>query len=156
MLRGTPQMLNQIPHDFSVTLLGKRLTPVPSTKDLGIRFDERLSYDDHVTELASKCTVSLCQINRAKRILDARINTWTKKYDHVTALKQLNWLQVSEQLRYRDIVLAYKCVKGSAPEYLELKFVRKSQKYHSRCQDTHTQFFISAQQQANVPFHLEG
>ena len=70
LLLGTPQMLNQMPHDFGVTLLGKRLTPVPSTKNLGIRSDAKLSYDNHITELASKSTASLCQINHTKCILD--------------------------------------------------------------------------------------
>ena len=69
-LLGTPQMLSQVPHDFCVTLLGKRLTPVPSAKDLEIKFDARLSYDDHETELVPKCTWSLCQLNRVKRIID--------------------------------------------------------------------------------------
>ena len=72
----------------------------------------------------------------------ACIITGTKKYDRVTpALKQLRWLPVSEQLRYRDIVLAYKCVKGSAPEYLARKFVRRSHKYQVRCQNTHNPLF---------------
>ena len=30
----------------------------------------RLSYDEHITKLVSKCIKSLCQINRIKHILD--------------------------------------------------------------------------------------
>jgi hypothetical protein len=30
----------------------------------------RLSYDEHITKLVSKCIKSLCQINRMKHILD--------------------------------------------------------------------------------------
>jgi hypothetical protein len=53
--------------DFRVTLLEKELRPVSSAQDLGMEFDEYLRYDEHIT----KCTKSLCQINRAKHILDS-------------------------------------------------------------------------------------
>lgn len=32
--------------------------------------DSRLSFDEHVTEVVSKCTGSLCQINRVKHLFD--------------------------------------------------------------------------------------
>lgn len=65
-------MLKRVPENFSVTLLGKKLFPVSSAKDLGVIFDASLSYDEHVTEVVSKCTSSLCQINRVKHILDTK------------------------------------------------------------------------------------
>ena len=71
LLFGTTQMLNHV-QDFQVTFLEKELRPVSSARDLGMEFDECLSYDEHITHVVSKCTKSLCQINRVKHILDSR------------------------------------------------------------------------------------
>ena len=51
-----------------------------------------------------------------------------RKYDHVTPiffLKQLNWLSVRQHLYYRDSILAFKCMTGSAPDYLSEQFIRR-------------------------------
>ena len=49
----------------------------------------------------------------------ARIVTGTRKYDHVTpVLQQLCWLLVSYMLKFRDAVMAFKCMNGLAPSYL--------------------------------------
>ena len=119
--------------------------------------------------MVSKCTKSLCLINRVKHILDsrtliviinalvfsklyycssvwantskkniaklqtaqnfaARIVTGTRKYDHITpVLQQLKWLPVSYTLRYKDTVMAFKCLKGLAPPYLARRFTSRSQ-----------------------------
>ena len=45
-------------------LLGKKITPSPSARDLGLQVDSILSYDEHVTQTVSSCIGSLCQINR--------------------------------------------------------------------------------------------
>ena len=66
LLLGTPQMLARVPEGFGVTLLGKEILPSRSAKDLGVIVDSRLSFDEHVTEVVSKCTGSLCQINRCE------------------------------------------------------------------------------------------
>ena len=71
LLFGTTHMLNHV-QDFRVTFLEKELRPVSSARDLGMEFDESLSYDEHITHVVSKCTNSLCQINRVKHILESR------------------------------------------------------------------------------------
>ena len=135
--------------------------------------DLRLSFDEHVTEVVSKCTGSLCQINRVKRLFDRstlitiinslvfsklfycsstwssttkkniarllkvqnfakRIVTGARKYEHITPmLKELNWLPVAKQLGVRDILMAFKCIKGLAPPSLCNKFSTRSQ-VHTR------------------------
>ena len=48
----------------------------------------------------------------------------TKKYDHVTpVLKRLRWLPVKTNLYFRDAVMAFKCMRCMAPEYLGNKFI---------------------------------
>ena len=61
---GTIDMLQRLPVDFHVTLLGKKIIPSPSTSDLGLQVDRTLIYDEHVTQTVSSCIGSLCQINR--------------------------------------------------------------------------------------------
>ena len=72
LVLGTRQMLQRLPADFHVTLLGKKVTPSPSARDLGLQVDSTLSYDEHVTQTVSSCIGSLCQINRVKHLFDAR------------------------------------------------------------------------------------
>ena len=46
---------------FCATLLEKELSPVPSTKNLGVQVDETLSYDEHITNTVSVCVARPCQ-----------------------------------------------------------------------------------------------
>ena len=71
-IAGTRQMLQKLPADFHVTLLGKKITPSPSARDPGLQVDSILSYDEHLTQTVSSCRDSLCQINRVKHLFDAR------------------------------------------------------------------------------------
>ena len=64
---GSLQMLAKLP-DFRLSLLGKELRPASSVKDLGVKFDPILSFDNHILYTVSSCKSSLCQINRAKHV----------------------------------------------------------------------------------------
>ena len=56
----------------------------------------------------------------------ARIISGLGKYDHVTPiLKEIHWIPVKKQLFYRDAVLAFKCMKGLAPNYLSSLFITR-------------------------------
>ncbi|XP_073240100.1 uncharacterized protein [Porites lutea] len=68
---GLPQLLKKL-SSFSITLFDKEITPVPVVKDLGVLLDTRLSYNQHITEIASKCLFKLYQINRIKHLLDRK------------------------------------------------------------------------------------
>ena len=45
---------------------------MPVVKDLGVLLDTHLSYNQHITEIASKCLFKLYQINRIKHLLDRK------------------------------------------------------------------------------------
>ena len=68
---GLPQLLKKL-SSFSITLFDKEITPVPVVKDLGVLLDTHLSYNQHITEIASKCLFKLYQINRIKHLLDRK------------------------------------------------------------------------------------
>ena len=65
-------MLTKIPDDISITLLSKEITSLKSAKNLGVTMDCNLTYDEHITQVTSKCIGSLCQINRVKYLFDRR------------------------------------------------------------------------------------
>ena len=67
-LLGTCQMVNQVPQNFHVTLLGKQIFPAFQAKDLGIILNASMTSDEHVINVVSLCVAGLCQINRAKHI----------------------------------------------------------------------------------------
>ena len=69
---GTRQMLQRVPSDFKLVLLGKELAPVPSVKDLGLFVDSTLSFDEHIPITVSSCMASLVQIKRVKHLLDIK------------------------------------------------------------------------------------
>ena len=72
LVLGTPQLLMKIPDDLSITLLSKEITSSKSAKNLGVLMDCNLAYDEHVTQLMSKCIHSLCQINQVEYLFDRR------------------------------------------------------------------------------------
>ena len=58
--------------DLSYDLRTYEIKPVPVVKDLGVLLDTCLSYNQHITETASKCLFKLYQINRIKHLLDRK------------------------------------------------------------------------------------
>ena len=53
----------------------------------------------------------------------ARIVTGARKYEHITPmLKELHWLPVAKQLEVRDILMAFKCIKGLAQNPCVISF----------------------------------
>ena len=79
----------KIPDDLSITLLSKEITSSKSAKNLGVTMDCNLTYDEHITQLTSKCIGSLCQINRVKYLFDRR-----------TLITIINSLEFSKFLNY--------------------------------------------------------
>ena len=69
MLFGSRQMIAKIPN-FNLSLLGKDLVPTRYARDLGVIFDDQLTFSDHTVKTVSSCMSSLTQINRAKHAFD--------------------------------------------------------------------------------------
>ena len=69
MLFGSRQMIAKIPN-FNLSLLGKDLVPTLCARDLGVIFDDQLTFSDHTVKTVSSCMSSLTQINQAKHVFD--------------------------------------------------------------------------------------
>ena len=49
----------------------------------------------------------------------ARVILGLRKFDHISqGRRSLRWLDVTEKVLFNDLVLAYQCVNGLAPDYL--------------------------------------
>ena len=89
----------------------------------------RLFYCSSICASTTKTNIS-----RIKKVQNfaARIVTEAIRYDYITPmLKELHWLPVTKQLDVRDVVMAFRCIKGPAPPALCNKFTARSQ-VHSR------------------------
>ena len=62
-------MISKLP-EFYLSSLGKDISPVQSTRDLGVTLDSNLTFDNHITTTVSECIARLAQINRVKHCLD--------------------------------------------------------------------------------------
>lgn len=65
---------------FKLSLLGKDINPAQSVKDLGVKVDPTLSFDNHISTTVSSCMSKLSQISRVrfvfkKELLETIINT---------------------------------------------------------------------------------
>lgn len=69
---GVPQLVRTLPVELSITLLGKKIDPVPVAKDLGVIIDSCLNYNEHITKTSSSCIYKLIMINRIKHLLDKK------------------------------------------------------------------------------------
>ena len=67
---GVPQLLRQLP-SFSISPFGKKISPVPVAKDLGVQLDQNLSFNEHIVK-TSNCIHKLVQFNRIKHLLDRK------------------------------------------------------------------------------------
>ena len=65
ILFGSCQMIAKIPN-FNLSLLCEDLVPTHCAGDLGVIFDNQLTFSDHTVKTVSSCMSSLTQINRAK------------------------------------------------------------------------------------------
>ena len=59
-----------------------------------------------------------------------RMITGARKYDHITPhLQELGWLPVKDLIRYRDLLIMFKCLSDMAPGYLSTKFSARTSIY---------------------------
>ena len=65
---GTRQNLRQLP-PIAVEFMGAEITAATKVKNLGVTFDQRLSFSDHITEVVSRGTGILSSLSHCKHSL---------------------------------------------------------------------------------------
>ena len=65
----------------------------------------------------------------------ARVVLGLRKFDHISpGRRSLRWLDVTEKVLFNDLVLAFKCVNGLAPDYLGKNILLNVQQFTTRTQ----------------------
>ena len=62
-----------------------------------------------------------CQVQRLQRVQNAaaRLVTYTHRHSHITPiLRQLHWLPVKQRLAYKILLITYRALKFSSPQYI--------------------------------------
>ena len=84
----------------------------------------RLFYCSTVWSNTSKSNLKKLQL---VQIFAARLILVLRKFDHISGLKSLKWLNVKDRLFLNDAVMVHRCLQDKAPEYLKEKFVKRQE-----------------------------
>ena len=68
---GKPRDVFEI-SGLQISLLGKDIIPHQSVKDVGVIFEPTLSFDNHISTVASSCMSKLSQISRIRFVFDKK------------------------------------------------------------------------------------
>ena len=107
LLLGTSQMLACMPKDFSITLLGKKIRPSHSAKDLFVVVDPHLSFNEHVTDVENffnYCSSVWASTTKKHIVRFQKVQNFAARVD--TGITPI--FKHARQLKVRDAVTAFK------------------------------------------------
>ncbi len=130
----------------TIQLGSPTITPSSSVRNLGVIFDEQLTFKDHIAKTARSCRFALhfsvlviSQLDYCNALLAglqsstikplqmiqnaaARLVFNEPKRAHVTPLFiSLHWLPVAARIKFKTLILAYRTATGSAPAYIQTR-----------------------------------
>jgi hypothetical protein len=104
-------------HLYNIGRIHKYLSRVSTEQLVHAFITSKLDYCN-----ALFCGLPSVLINRLQRIqnIAARIVTQSKSSDHITpVLYALHWLPVAQRVKYKVLLLVFKCQNSMAPSYLQ-------------------------------------
>ncbi|XP_056868095.1 uncharacterized protein LOC130513405 isoform X2 [Takifugu flavidus] len=116
--------------DHMITLDGILLTSSLSVRNLGVTFEQNLSFNSHIKLVSRSAFFHLRNITKIRKLLtrhDAEklvhhftVLTGIDHRDHMTpVLASLHWLPVKFRIIFKTLLLIYKVLRGLAPSYQE-------------------------------------
>jgi len=112
--------------------------PSRSVRNLGVIFDDQLTFSDHITKIAQSCRFALHNIRKIRPFLTEQA-TWhlvqalvISRLDYCNVLLaglpscatkplqmiiSLHWLSLATRIKFKALTLAYRSTTGSAPFY---------------------------------------
>ena len=100
--------------------------------------------------------VLLKQLQRIQNVA-ARIVTLTPRAAHITpVLRDLHWLPVKQRIQYKVCLLVFKCLHGTAPEYLTELLTRHARPRDLRPAAVRLTVPLQVTQSANRAFSVSG
>ncbi len=124
-------------HDFTIQLGSSTITPSASVRNLGVIFDDQLTFKEHIAKTAQLLVQAhvISRLNYCNALLAglplntikplqmiqnaaARLDFNEPKITHLTPLfVSLHWLPVAPRIQFKTLMLAYRTTTGSAPAY---------------------------------------
>ncbi len=126
-------------HDLTIQLGSSTITSSASVRNLGLIFDDQLTFKEHIAKTTRSCSFALHNIRKIRPFLtehaaqilvqalvisrldysNALLAVFKEpKRAHVTPLFiSLHWLPVAARIKFKTLMLAYGTTTGSAPTY---------------------------------------
>ena len=109
---------------FPVNILGNCLSPADVVRNLGVLFDAKFCFTNHVNSVIKSFSLFRSLSSRNATRLQyvqnalARFVTGASKYTHITStLRTLHWLPIRQRIIYKTLVLVYKYLTTGQPKY---------------------------------------
>ncbi|PIK40848.1 hypothetical protein BSL78_22278 [Apostichopus japonicus] len=111
IILGTPVQLTKVVNK-SIKVGGASIASCDQVRNLGVIFDKHMKMDKHIRYL----------IQRLQRLQNSAARFVVDCYDFNTPslsiLHSLHWLPVEFRIKFKVLLLVYKCIHGMAPGYL--------------------------------------
>ena len=137
---GAKDRYKWLSDSFPDNILGNCLSPTDVVRNLGVLFDAKFCFKNHVNSVIKSCFISLRDLHRldycnslfrslssrnATRLQYvqtalARFVTGASKYTHITStLRTLHWLPIRQRtcIIFKTLVLVYKYLTTGQPKY---------------------------------------
>ena len=124
--------------------------PSCEVRNLGTGFDSNRSVTESLVNVFITSRIDYCNsllyvlpnshIMKLQRVQNeaARLVTGTPRFCHVTPLLfHLHWLPISYRIKFKILLLTFKCLYGQAPNYLiDLITIKKQSRYSLRSNES--------------------
>ncbi|KAI2646674.1 hypothetical protein H4Q32_029396 [Labeo rohita] len=104
-------------HDFTINLGTLTITPSSSARNLGVIFDDQLTFKDHIAKTARSCRFALHNIRKIRPFLTEQA---TQLLVQALVISRLDYCSalLAARIKFKTLMLAYTSTTGSAPAYL--------------------------------------
>ena len=126
---GAKDRYKWLSDSFPVNILDNCLSPTDVVRNLGVLFDAKFCFTNHVNSVIKSCFISFrdlhrslssCNATRLQYVQNAlaRFVTGASKYTHITStLRTLHWLPIIQRIIFKTLVLVYKYLTTGQPKY---------------------------------------
>ena len=114
-------LLKQNLNDLSVSVGDMQVSPCSKVRDLGVVFDQYLTFHDHISGICKSTHFHLRGIGIIWNLLTfaARILKRIPRRINITpVLRELHWLRIHDIIIFKILLLTHKAVNNTAPKYL--------------------------------------
>ena len=150
LLIGTRQQLQKVSNISTLSVRDSQIAPSCEVRNLGTWFDSNRSVTESLVNVFITSRIDYCNsllyvlpnshVMKLQRIQNAaaRLVTGAPRFCHVTPLLfHLHWLPISYRIKFKILILTFKCLYGQAPNYLvDLITIKTQSRYSLRSNES--------------------